>query len=79
MSTYHFKTNINCIGCVTKIKPHLDKLEKEHSIEHWHVNMNDPDFTLKIETDKLTPEQVKHLISVAGFQAEITKAPRVKK
>jgi copper chaperone len=76
MSTYHFKTNINCLGCVTQIKPHLDKLEQEHTIEHWHVNMNDPEYLLEIETNKLSPDEVKHLVREAGFEAEFTRAPR---
>ena len=76
MSTYHFKTNINCIGCVTQIKPHLDKLEQDHTIEHWHVNMNDPEYLLEVETNKLSPEEVKHLVREAGFEAEFTRAPQ---
>jgi copper chaperone len=79
MSTYHFKTNINCIGCVTQIKPHLDKLEQEHTIEHWHVNMNDPEYLLEVETNKLSPEEVKHLVREAGFEAEFTRAPQARR
>jgi copper chaperone CopZ len=78
MSTYFFKTNINCIGCVTQIKPHLDKLEQEAHIEKWHVNLNSPEHLLEIETLKMSPEQVKHYVREAGFEAEFTKAPQAR-
>lgn len=70
MSTYFFKTNINCIGCVTQIKPHLDKLEQSQDIEHWHVDFNDPEHILLIETNKMSPEQVKHYVRETGFDAD---------
>lgn len=73
MGKYQFKTNINCLGCVTQIKPHLDKLEQDHTIEHWHVNMNDPNYLLEIETDKLSPDEVKDYVRSAGFEAEFTR------
>ncbi|MCU7547702.1 hypothetical protein OCK74_01190 [Chitinophagaceae bacterium LB-8] len=74
MSTYHFKTNINCLGCVTQIKPKLDQLEQDHTIEHWHVNMNDPEYLLEVETDKLSADEVRHFVREAGFEAEFTRA-----
>jgi len=33
---------------------------------------------LEIETDKLSPEQVKHYVREAGFEAEFTRAPQAK-
>jgi hypothetical protein len=79
MSIYHFKTNINSLGGVSQIKPKLDNLENNKDIEHWHVDLNDPDYVLRIETNKLSPAEVKHLVREAGFEAEFTKAPQVKK
>ncbi|MBD0287015.1 MAG: hypothetical protein ICV51_22235 [Flavisolibacter sp.] len=78
MSTYFFKTNINCLGCVTQIKPHLDKMENEKTIERWHVDFNHPEHILEIETNTLSPEQVKHMIREQGFEAEFTKAPQAR-
>ncbi len=78
MSTYFFKTNINCLGCVTQIKPHLDKMEDEKTIERWHVDFNHPEHILEIETLTLSPEQVKHMIREQGFEAEFTKAPQAR-
>jgi copper chaperone len=76
MSTYFFKTNINCLGCATQIKPHLDKLEQSREIEHWHVNLNSPEYLLEVETNKMSPEEVKHYVREAGFEAEFTRAPQ---
>lgn len=73
MSKYVFKTNINCIGCASKIKPHLDKLERSGQIEHWHVHPTDPDHTLEIETSKLNAEEVTTYVRNAGFEAEQKK------
>ncbi|HET7898054.1 MAG TPA: hypothetical protein VFL47_10300 [Flavisolibacter sp.] len=70
MSRYLFKTNINCLGCVSQIKPHLDKLEQEGQIKHWQVHPTDPDHTLEIETSKLQLEDVRLYVQNAGFRAE---------
>ena len=78
MSTYFFKTNINCLGCVNQIKPQLDKMENDKSIEHWHIDLNSPEYLLEIETNKLSPEEVKHIIRETGFDADFTKAPQAR-
>ena len=77
MSTYHFKTNINSLGRISQVKEYLDKLEG-NDIEHWHVDFNDPEHILRVETNKLTPEAVKHLVREAGFEAEFTRAPEAR-
>ena len=73
MSTYFFKTNINCIGCASQIKPHMDKLEQTKEIEHWNVDLNTPEYIMEVETNRLSPEHVKHYIREAGFEAEFTR------
>jgi hypothetical protein len=78
MSTYFFKTNINSLGGVTKLKPQLDRLEQEKTIERWHVDFNHPEHLLEIETNTLSPEEVKHMIRAAGFEADFTKAPQAR-
>lgn len=70
MSTYTFKTNINCLGCVTQIKPKLDQLEQNKTIDRWHVNFNHPEHLLEIETEKLAAEDVKRMVQEWGFKAE---------
>lgn len=76
MSTYFFKTNINCLGCATQIKPYMDRLEESGDIERWQVDLNNPEYLLKVESDKLSPEEVKHYVREAGFEAEFTRAPQ---
>jgi len=70
MSKYVFKTNINCIGFASQIKPHLDKLEQAGQIEHWQVHPTDPDHTLEIESSRLKMEEVRDYVKNAGFEAE---------
>jgi hypothetical protein len=64
------KTNINCLGCASQIKPHLDKLEQNGQIKHWQVHPTDPDHTLEIETSQLKIDEVRSYIKQAGFEAE---------
>ena len=78
MSTYFFRTNIQGPGGVHHIKPALDKMEERKDIERWHLDMNSSENLLEIETNKLSPEEVKHLVREAGFEAEFTKAPQSK-
>lgn len=78
MSTYFFKTNINNLGSVSQIKPQLDKLESDKSIERWHIDFNNPEHILEIETNKLSPEEVKHLVRAMGFDADFTTAPQAR-
>jgi hypothetical protein len=78
MSTYHFRTNIEGPGGVNQIKPRLDELEQRKEIEHWHLDMNTPENLLQIETNKLSPDEVKHLVREAGFEAEFTRAPEAR-
>jgi copper chaperone len=76
MSTYFFKTNINCLGCASQVKPYMDRLEQSREIDHWKVHVNSPEHLLEVETQKMSPEQVKHYIRSTGFEAEFTKAPQ---
>ena len=78
MSTYFFKTNIKGPGGVNQIKPRLDEMEQRQDIERWHLDMNNSENLLEIETNKLSPDEVKHLVREAGFEAEFTTAPQAR-
>lgn len=78
MSTFFFKTDIHSLGRVNLIKPLLDKMEKEKTIEHWHIDFNSPEHLLEIETNKLSPELVKHIIRETGVDADFTVAPQAR-
>lgn len=76
MSTYYFKTNINSMNSAIRIKDQLDKLEQSKEIDHWKVHVHSPDHLLEVVTDKMSPEQVKHVIRASGFEADFTRAPQ---
>ncbi|OLY93452.1 Copper chaperone CopZ [Cnuella takakiae] len=76
MSTYHFKTNLKCSGCVDTIKPGLDALQQNNEIDRWEVDLQSPEKVLVVETQKLTPDMVKHLLREKGYEAEFTMAPQ---
>jgi copper chaperone len=63
-----FKTNINCGGCIARVKPHLDKLE---GIGSWEVDTDNPDKILKIESISANPEDITSLLKKCGFNAEL--------
>jgi len=65
--TLQFKTNINCGGCIAKIKPSLDT-QKE--ISNWDVDTNSPNKTLTINTLNLTAQELMEIVNAAGFKAE---------
>ncbi|MEI6089505.1 MAG: heavy-metal-associated domain-containing protein [bacterium] len=67
MATYKFKTSLKCNGCIQTITPFLNNAG---GIEHWEVDLNDPDRILIVESFNLTEAQVKEVINKAGYTAE---------
>lgn len=78
MSTYFFKTNIKGPASVNQVKPRLDEMEQRKDIERWNLDISNPENLLEVETNKLSPEEVKHMLRAAGFDAEFTKAPQAR-
>ena len=66
MKTLHFKTNINCGGCIKAVTPTLNG---EKAIASWQVDTATPDKILTVQTD-LSENQLVALIEEAGFKAE---------
>lgn len=66
MNTLKFKTNIKCGACVATVTPHLTQAA---GIEHFKVDLQDPNRILTVETDK-SANQVAELVKAAGYQAE---------
>jgi copper chaperone len=62
-----FKTNLNCGGCVSKVKSNLDTA---NGICEWTVNTENKDKILTVKSEGITEEQVMELISKAGFKIE---------
>ena len=67
MATLKFKSNIKCMGCVSRVSPSLNKAE---GISRWDVDIYDPQKTLTVETDSLNAREVAALVEKAGFKAE---------
>ena len=67
MKQYQFKTNINCGGCVAKVTPVLNQSKE---IKEWTVDTNNPNKILTVATENLGEEEVKAIVSKAGFKAE---------
>ena len=62
-----FKTNINCGGCIAKVKPHLDNAE---GICHWEVDTTNRDKVLTVKTEGITQQEVIDTVTKAGFKIE---------
>ena len=67
METIKFKTNINCMGCVKAVTPHM---EKTKGINSWQVDTESPDKILTVESEGLQSAEVKQVVENAGFKAE---------
>jgi copper chaperone len=67
MKKYQFKTNINCGGCIATVTPFLNTTTE---IKNWNVDTADPKKVLTVETESLSEEEVKQIVSKAGYKAE---------
>ena len=66
MKRLKFKTNINCTGCLSKVKPVLDA---ETQIEKWEVDLQSDDRILIVDTN-IPVEKVIQAVGSVGFTAE---------
>ncbi len=62
-----FKTNINCSGCVSTVKPALDAVA---GIAGWNVDITGSDKILTVQSKGVTEEEVVAIIRAKGFKAE---------
>lgn len=62
-----FKTNLNCGGCVSKVKSDLDHAA---GISEWDVDITNTDKILTVKSEGITKEEVVALIKSKGFKAE---------
>ncbi len=67
MKKLTYKTNINCGGCIAKVTPFMDG---EDRIKKWEVDTDNPQKILKVEVEGMTSEEVKSLVTEAGFNIE---------
>jgi copper chaperone len=67
MKTLKFKSNIKCMGCLSKVTPTLNETD---GVEKWDVDIYTPEKTLTVETENLTAEDIQKAVEKAGFKAE---------
>lgn len=70
MKELKFKSNIKCMGCVSSVKPLLDK---ESKIINWEVDLESPDKVLTIKSNELSAEDISELVKRAGYFANEIK------
>ncbi|TRX47269.1 heavy-metal-associated domain-containing protein [Fulvivirga sp. M361] len=68
MHTLKFKSNINCTGCLSKVKPVLDE---QKDIHQWNVDLDHEDRILTVEVNDLNPIEVEKTVEKVGFKLEL--------
>lgn len=68
---FQFKTNLNCGGCVSRIKSDLDHAE---GICEWNVDTENEDKILTVKSEGITENEVIAIIKSKGFKAESLNA-----
>lgn len=63
-----FKTNLNCGGCVSKVRADLDSTI---GVEKWNVDTANPDKILTVSSDTASNDEVIAIIKSKGFTAEV--------
>ena len=64
---FKFKTNINCGGCIAKVKPALDSIE---GIKNWNVDTDNASKILTVESEGIAEDKVVEIIKAKGFNIE---------
>lgn len=67
MSTYTFKTNINCGSCIKSVTPFLNELD---NVDSWKVDTENPDKILEVELDDENIKAVLGAVEKAGFKIQ---------
>ncbi|MDB0011337.1 heavy-metal-associated domain-containing protein [Crocinitomicaceae bacterium] len=68
MSTFQFKTNINCGSCIKSVTPFLNELD---NVDTWKVDTENPDKILKVELDDENVSSVVDAVKKAGYKIEL--------
>ena len=68
MSTFQFKTNINCGSCIKSVTPFLNELD---NVDTWKVDTENPDKILSVELDDENVSSVVDAVKKAGFNIEL--------
>lgn len=68
MSTFQFKTTINCGSCIKSVTPYLNELD---NVDTWKVDTENPDKILTVELDDENVSSVLDAVKKAGFNIEL--------
>jgi copper chaperone len=68
MSTFQFKTNINCGSCIKSVTPFLNELD---NVDTWKVDTENPDKILTVELDDENVSGVVDAVKKAGYKIEL--------
>ncbi|WP_372473410.1 heavy-metal-associated domain-containing protein [Capnocytophaga sp. ARDL2] len=66
MNKTHFKTNLNCSGCISKVQNDLDALLGK---DNWKVDTEHSDKILTVFSD-ISTEKVEEIVKSKGFLIE---------
>lgn len=64
---FQFKTNLNCGGCISKVKSDLDNAE---GVSHWNIDTDNADKILTVTSKGISKEEVLTIIKSKGFKIE---------
>ncbi|PVX44555.1 copper chaperone CopZ [Flavobacterium sp. 103] len=67
-TTFHFKTNIKCGGCVATVTPFLDAAK---GISQWSVDTTDNDKILSVTSNGISKNEIIDTVQKAGFKIEV--------
>ena len=62
-----FKTNINCNNCIRSVTGFLNDVKE---IEHWEVDIDNPNKILTVVGEFVTPEKIVEAVEEAGFDIQ---------
>jgi hypothetical protein len=67
MEVFVFKTNINGIHHIEKLKTYFNNRDE---ILRWSVDMQDIDKVLRVEAESDNPSDIINIVQTAGFECE---------
>lgn len=70
-TTYKFKTNINCGGCVAKVASNLNSAD---GICHWDVDTDNTNKILTVHSNGISQDEIIEAVKDKGFRIEIIES-----
>lgn len=70
MEILKFKTNVESQEALSKVAPHLDKVEK---ISKWSLDTESSEKVLSVSGTDLNPQAIENALKQAGYKADILR------